>query len=63
MSPTTRQAKQHAKTRARRRRTVQERLAHDRRQAQLAAAGFSKVGNGTGCTSVRSSLVRLSWHT
>jgi len=37
MSLTTRYAKKQAKTRARRRRTVQERLAHDRRQAQHAA--------------------------
>src|SRR5262249_50077628 len=37
MSPTTRHAKQHAKPRQRRRRTAQERLARDRRQAQYAA--------------------------
>jgi hypothetical protein len=37
MSPTTRHATQHAKARQRRRRTVQERLARDRRQAQYAA--------------------------
>src|SRR5215813_5113026 len=37
MSPTTRHAKQHTKARARRRHTAQERLAHDRRQAQHAA--------------------------
>jgi hypothetical protein len=37
MSPTTRYVKQHAKARQRRRRTAQERLAHDCRQAQYAA--------------------------
>jgi hypothetical protein len=37
MSPTTRHVKQHAKARQRRRRTAQERLAHDCRQAQDAA--------------------------
>jgi hypothetical protein len=37
MSPSTRHAKQLAKARARRHRTAQERLAHDRRQAQHAA--------------------------
>ena len=37
MSLTTRYAKKQAKARARRRRTVHERLAHDRRQAQHAA--------------------------
>jgi len=37
MSPTTRHIKKHAKARQRRRRTAQERLARDRRQAQYAA--------------------------
>jgi hypothetical protein len=37
MAPTKRGIKQHAKTRQRRRRTAQERLARDRRQAQHAA--------------------------
>jgi hypothetical protein len=37
MSPTKRYAKKQAKARQRRRRTAQERLAHDRRQAQHAA--------------------------
>ena len=37
MSPTIRYVKKHAKARQRRRRTAQERLAHDRRQAQHAA--------------------------
>jgi hypothetical protein len=37
MSPTTRDAKKHAKARRRRYRTVHERLARDRRQAQHAA--------------------------
>jgi hypothetical protein len=37
MSPTTRHIKQHAQARQRRRRTAQERLARDRRQAQHAA--------------------------
>jgi hypothetical protein len=37
MCSTTRDVKRHAKARQRRRRTAQERLAHDRRQAQHAA--------------------------
>jgi hypothetical protein len=37
MSPSTRDAKKHTKARQRRRRTAQERLARDRRQAQHAA--------------------------
>src|SRR5437879_10315442 len=37
MAATTRHAKKHATARQRRRRTAQERLAHDRRQAQHAA--------------------------
>jgi hypothetical protein len=37
MSPTKRYAKKQAKARQHRRRTAQERLAHDRRQAQHAA--------------------------
>jgi hypothetical protein len=37
MCSTTRDIKRHAKARQRRRRTAQERLAHDRRQAQHAA--------------------------
>jgi len=44
MSLTKQYVKQHAKARQRRRRTAQERLARDRRQAQRAAAdstGFS----------------------
>ena len=36
MSPTTRSVKRHVKARQRRRRTAQERLARDRRQAQQA---------------------------
>jgi hypothetical protein len=43
MSPTTRHAKQHAKARARRRRTAQERLERDRPQAQQAAEVFEQA--------------------
>src|SRR4029434_3010971 len=43
MSPTTRHAKQLAKARARRRRTAQERLARDRRQAQRAAEALQQA--------------------
>ena len=43
MSPVTRCAKKHAKARQRRRRTAQERLAHDRRQAQHAAEALQQA--------------------
>src|SRR5256714_12507190 len=43
MSPTTRHAKHHAKARQRRRRTAQERLARDRRQAQYAAEALQQA--------------------
>ena len=43
MSPRTRDAKHHAKARRRRYRTAQERLAHDRRQAQQAAKALECV--------------------
>jgi hypothetical protein len=43
MSPHKRDAKQHAKARRRRYRTAQERLAHDRRQAQHAAAALQQA--------------------
>jgi hypothetical protein len=43
MSPHTRDAKHHAKARRRRYRTAQERLAHDRRQAQHAAAALQRA--------------------
>ena len=48
MSPTTRVIKQHAKARQRRRRTAQERLAHDRRQAQHAAKVVEQALNDLG---------------
>ena len=48
MSPTTREAKKHAKARRRRYRTVHERLAHDRRQAQHAAEAFQQALNDLG---------------
>ena len=43
MSPTTRQTKKHAKARQRRRRTAQERLEHDRHQAQRAAEALHQA--------------------
>jgi hypothetical protein len=43
MSPATRCAKKHAKARQRRRRTAQERLARDRRQAQQAAEALQQA--------------------
>jgi hypothetical protein len=43
MSPHTRDAKHHAKAIRRRYRTAQERLAHDRRQAQHAAAALQRA--------------------
>src|SRR5438093_240913 len=43
MSPTTRAIKQHAKARQRRRRTAQERLARDRRQAQHTAEALQQA--------------------
>ena len=43
MSLTTRDVKKHAKARQRRRRTAQERLAHDRRQAQQAAEALQQA--------------------
>jgi hypothetical protein len=43
MSLTTRYAKKQAKARARRRRTAQERLARDRRQAQQAAQALEQT--------------------
>jgi len=43
MSPTTRYAKKQAKARQRRRRTAQERLARDRRQAQQAAEALQQA--------------------
>jgi hypothetical protein len=43
MSLAIRSAKQHAKARQRRRRTVQERLARDRRQAQHAADALQQA--------------------
>jgi hypothetical protein len=48
MSPTTRHAKQRAKARARRRRTAQERLARDRRQAQQAAEALQQALDALG---------------
>jgi hypothetical protein len=43
MSPSTRSMKKHAKARRRRYRTAQERLAHDRRQAQRAAEALQQA--------------------
>ena len=43
MSPMTRSVKKHAKARQRRRRTAQERLARDRRQAQRAAEALQQA--------------------
>ena len=43
MSPVTRCAQKHAKARQRRRRTAQERLARDRRQAQWAAEALQQA--------------------
>ena len=43
MSPSTRFMKKHAKARRRRYRTAQERLAHDRRQAQRAAEALQQA--------------------
>ena len=43
MSPTTRYIKKHAKARQRRRRTAQERLARDRRQAQHATDALQQA--------------------
>ena len=43
MSPTTRYAKKQAKARQRRRRTAQERLARDHRQAQQAAQALEQA--------------------
>jgi hypothetical protein len=43
MSPATRCAKKHAKARQRRRRTTQERLARDRRQAQHAVEALQQA--------------------
>jgi len=43
MSPTTRYIKKHAKARQRRRRTAQERLARDRRQAQHATEALQQA--------------------
>jgi hypothetical protein len=43
MSPSTRSMKKHAKARRRRYRTAQERLAHDRRQAQQAAEALQQA--------------------
>ena len=43
MSPMTRSVKKHAKARQRRRRTAQERLARDRRQAQRAAEALEQA--------------------
>ena len=48
MSPRTRDTKHHAKARRRRYRTVQERLARDRRQAQRAAEAFQQALNDLG---------------
>jgi hypothetical protein len=48
MSPTTRAIKQYAKARQRRRHTAQERLAHDRRQAQHAAKVVEQALNDLG---------------
>src|SRR5262249_5606971 len=48
MSPHTRDAKQRAKARRRRYRTVQERLARDRRQAQHAAEALQRPINEMG---------------
>src|SRR5215470_11812572 len=43
ISPSTRSMKKHAKARRRRYRTAQERLAHDRRQAQHAAEALQQA--------------------
>jgi hypothetical protein len=43
MSPTTRSVKKHTKVRQRRRRTAQERLARDRRQAQQATEALQQA--------------------
>src|SRR5215813_2353905 len=48
MSPSTRSMKKHAKARRRRYRTAQERLAHDRRQAQHAAEALQQALNDLG---------------
>jgi hypothetical protein len=48
MSPTTRDAKKYAKARRRRYRTVHERLARDRRQAQHAAEALQQALNDLG---------------
>ncbi len=48
MSPAKRHAKKHAKARQRRRRTAQERLARDRRQAQHAAEALHQALNDLG---------------
>src|ERR671934_321415 len=48
MSFTTRHIKKHAKARQRRRRTAQERLARDRRQAQHAAEALQQALNDLG---------------
>src|SRR5262245_52000967 len=48
MSPSTRSMKKHAKARRRRYRTAQERLAHDRRQAQRAAETLQQALDALG---------------
>ena len=48
MSPSTRSMKKHAKARRRRYRTAQERLAHDRRQAQHAAKALQQALDALG---------------
>lgn len=48
MSPSTRYAKKQAKTRARRRRTAQERLQHDQRQAQHAIEALEQALHALG---------------
>ena len=48
MSPRTRDVKQHIKARQRRRRTAQERLARDRRQAQQAAEALQQALDALG---------------
>src|SRR5262249_18576526 len=48
MSPSTRSMKKHAKARRRRYRTAQERLAHDRRQAQHAAKALQQAVDDLG---------------
>ena len=48
MSLITRSVKKHIKARQRRRRTAQERLAHDRRQAQQAAEALQQALNNLG---------------